>query len=907
MRRRSTKATVLLAALTAVCWAARQARAGLIEGQYDFHALTLESTESVDTWEENGVRVFVAQHGALLRQGPVRLVAPRLVVWFDRRLSSDPGVRAATVRVYAEGIPGEDGAAGARVVLAEGDKVRQCGALYLRLRSTLSFAWDCPLARSAEPVRSSLLAGAESATQDLQEDTCWDEIPVPRAPEVFQTVTRRLNAEETYIFGAGDPITVVYIGDVRGEVGNLEIRADAAVLWYDQARDVYEVYAQGNIRLEKKPGAPAPEREVAEGKMDVAGVFRSMRADQVYVNPRRARGLASNTEVRLADPAAQRETVYVFRGEETFLIDSRTLIMKEVSATTCGFARPHYQIAAKTVQVTRQERSTLLDAWNTRLQVGETPRTLIGLPFIGIDLSRRAYLLTDYALGTSDNFGLIMQTTWRPLDLGTAPTWVENWTMDLDYYGLRGPAVGTELRYGFGEVPYPRHEGRLRGYYVHDAGSEDDTGLPVPQDNRGRLHLEHRSQLDAAWRVDAEYYKLSDESFLNEYFEPDFEEEKTPESYLLARYLRNSTYLALLYKRRVNDFLTQVEETPTFDLEIVGLPLGRFVYEGSVRGGLYDLEPSDILAPAPVDPPDLARLHTEHRLSLPFSIGMFRLDPFVRALATWADTGAMEAGAWRDDEARSGAGGGITLSTVLSRPFPTASDLLDLNRLRHIVIPYVSFDALSVSGAGSEEFVQMDAVDAIDSGTQAAVGLRQRLQTKRLREGRWRSVDWAEVDVAYVARSSDSVVEAQDKDYVRADLKLCLSDHVAVYSRDNWIGLEDQPDVINVGMMLDYLPGWAAALDYDQISDLSSAVTLNMSYQLSDRYRLLLREQYELNSYGTGDAKNLETRAVIRRLLHEWVLDVGVQVKKADNEFALVFGFGPAGWGFYEDRRRAGR
>jgi len=896
----------LLAAVLASCWAAQDVRAALIEGQHDFHALKLESTESVRTWEQDGVRVFVAPEGALLRQGPVRLVAPRLVVWFDRRLSSDPEVRAATLRVYAEGIPGEDGAPSERVLLAEGDGLRECGALYLRLRSTLSFAWDCPLVRSEEPARSSLLVRAESLTRDLDEDTCWDEVPAPGPVEVFQTALRRLNAEEMHVSAAEDPYTAVYVGDVHGEVGNLLLRADAAVLWYHQARDVYEIYAEGNIRLERKPGA-APSIELKEGEPDVTGIFRSMRADQVYINPRRARGLATNTEVRLTDPTAEPRTVYVFRGEKTFLIDSQTLIMKEVSATTCGFARPHYQFKADTVQVMRQKPSTLLHAWNPRLQLGETPRDIIGLPFIGIDLSRRAYLLTDYALGSSGKFGFFVQTTWRPFDLGSPPAWIENWTVNLDYYGSRGPAIGTELLYEFGQEPYPRHTGRLRGYYVHDTGDEDETELPVPQESRGRLHLEHRSQFDAAWRLDAEYYHLSDEGFLNEYFEADFEEEKTPESYLLARYLRNSTYLAFLYKRRVNDFLTQTEETPTFDLEIVGLPLGRFVYEGSIQGGVYDLEFSDILAPSPADPPDLARMHTEHKLSIPFSIGMFRVDPFVRALATWTDTSAMQAGAWQDEEARSGVGGGITISTVLSRSFPTTSKLLDLNRLRHIVIPYVSFDALSVSGAQSAEFIQMDPVDAIDTGTQTVVGLRHRLLTKRFREGRWRSVEWAEMDVAYVARSSDSVVQALDQDYIRADLALYLSDHVSVHSRDDWIGLDDQADVLNFGMMLDYLPRWAAALDYDRISDLSSTVTLNLSYQLSDRYRLLLREQYELDSLGTGDEKNLETRLVIRRLLHEWILDMGFHIDEADGDFALVFGFGPAGWGFYDDRRRAAR
>jgi hypothetical protein len=52
---------------------------------------------------------------------------------------------------------------------------------------------------------------------------------------------------------------------------------------------------------------------------------------------------------------------------------------------------------------------------------------------------------------------------------------------------------------------------------------------------------------------------------------------------------------------------------------------------------------------------------------------------------------------------------------------------------------------------------------------------------------------------------------------------------------------------------------------------------------------------------------NLRTRAVIQRSLHEWVLDVGVQYEKATNDLALIFGFGPKGWGLYKNSRRAAR
>ncbi len=866
--------------------------------------LRLESPRRLITWSTDEMRVFVAEKGATLRQGDTRMIAPRMVVWFDKARSRQPGVRAAVVRVYAESVPrGEEGAG--RVVLARGEEVQRWGAAYMEFTSRFSFVWDCPLREVDERRPSPLLLKAEELTAEVSPPKFWDTVPAFEAPELFELARRKLMANQVHLFR--EESTVVYVGDVHGEYGNLLLRADEAVLWYGEGGEDYEVYARGDVRVEPKPGVPRPYPEDVEVDIELFRLLKYASAQELYINPGRARALATDPEVRIVDPEAPEELVYVVRGEKAYLIDSQTLTVEEASVSTCQFARPHYRIQAEKAQVVRDPPSTVLNAWNTRFQVGEGRRTLMWLPFLGTDLTERAYLLTDYAVGSSNKFGFFLQTTWRPLDLTTRPSWMERWAVFLDYYGDRGPAVGTELDYAFGPAPWPRHEGMLRGYYVQDSADEDDTDLPVPKENRGRLHLRHRWQINRHWRADAEYYWLSDEGFLNEYFEEDFENEKTPESYLLARYLRDSTYLALLLKPQVNDFLTQVEQMPSADLQWMSVPWGRLVYDGTVTAGNYDRELSDLFTPAPPDAPSLWRLHTEHALSLPFTWGIFRLDPSVRVLGTWAGDSAWDGTSFGGSESRTGFGAGISASTNLYRTYATRSDLLDLNRLRHIVIPYVDLEALSVSGADSEEFIQMDSVDAIDSGTRATFGLRQRIQTKRRHGDRWRSVDWVELDVAYVSRSSDSVMSLLDEDYLRADFRMLLTEHVRLHSLDNRLAGGDVPDVYNVGVELDWLPQWSFRLDYDRIEDLTSTLTAELLYPLSARYTLMLLQRYEFDSAGTGDGENMETRVVFRRLLDQWVLDLGVVHEEDADEFAVIFGFGPKGWGLYRDLNRAAR
>jgi hypothetical protein len=907
MIRLPPKRAGLVVCIALTCLAAQaQAADQFVRGDYSYEVLRLESHQRVVTWEQDGVRTFVADGGAVLRQGPVRLAAPRMVVWFDRALSERPETRAAVVRVYAEGIEAKGGQR-TPVRLAEGDQAREFGAVYMRFSSTMSFAWECPLFKAEGRTASVLLATAETRTKGVQQETSWEEVAPAKAAEHVETISRLLKANEVQFFLEEKPITVVYLGDVRGGYANLDLRADAAVMWYSQDTHEFEFYARGNVRVSRRP-QPAPispgEHPAAE---TLTGMVEHVSADELYINPQTARGLATHPELRLRDPLAVEDTVYVFRGQEAFLLDANTMTVKEVSLSTCTFAHPDYQFRGERAQVSAQKPGAALSAWDVRFQVGKSERTLLWLPFMSADVGRQAYLLTDYVIGSSKEFGAVVQTTWSPLDLTARPDWVDSWTVNLDYYSARGPAIGSELAYDIGEGPYPRHKGRVRAYYVSDSAAADVTDAPVNQQNRGRFHVENRSQLSEDWRVDVEYYHLSDAGFLREYFQADFEEEKTPESYVLARYLRNSTYLALLYKARVNDFLTQLEEKPSVDLEILALPLGRLVYDGSLVAGIYDYAFSNMITPAPPDPPSLTRLHTDHKVAVPFNAGIFRITPFVRALATAASDAAGPGGTFGGGVSRTGLGAGVTVSTTLSRTYDLVSDKYSLNRLRHVVVPYAEVQTLSVSGDPSSRFIQMDSTDAIDSGSQVTLGVRQWVQTKRLVQGQWQSVDWIEFDAAYVSRSSDSVMTSLDKDYARLDFEMLLSDHVSLHSRDNRIGLDGQPNVLNVGAYFDYLPAWALGLDYDFITNRTSAITADLLYKLSDRYQLVLFEQYDLDSQGSGQGASLATNLVIRRLLHDWVLDLGIQVGKANNGFAVIVGFGPKGFGVFSDPRRAGR
>ncbi len=142
-------ALALLAALALPCHAASK----LLKGDYSHTILRLESFQPVTTWEHDGVKVFVSTEGGMVRQGDVRLTAPRMVVWFEKADSEK--ARKAIVRVYAESTPAAHGHPAASVELVEKDAAHTYAAALMTLHQHVFLRGRLPAdaVREARPQR----------------------------------------------------------------------------------------------------------------------------------------------------------------------------------------------------------------------------------------------------------------------------------------------------------------------------------------------------------------------------------------------------------------------------------------------------------------------------------------------------------------------------------------------------------------------------------------------------------------------------------------------------------------------------------------------------------------------------------------------------------------------------------
>ncbi len=885
---------------------------GILE-QNQYHPVIIDSAGRVGIAEVDDTRILVFKNELDLRQGELRLVAERAIVFI-----TTPSSKKVNFTVYAEGSGRAGEKAESPVYLKTPDhEVTTASVMNLSLQTLQGISWECGkyAIDDVEKVRF-----YERALKIRKHRGSTGSYSIDRLPEVeleprepVEPSVDMLRADTVRIFTREEEgkIIAVYMGNVYGTYLNVDISADLAILWLDSETREYEIYARGNIILQSTgEGRNVLEREGLE----------TLKADRIYVNPSEEKGLLLNTELRVRD--AERAEIYVIRGEEAYILDRRNLLLHEAGTTNCPHGIPHYEFLAEKLQFTQQPSRFFVSGWNFKMVFGKRQIPALWVPYMGVNLDRQTYLLRSVSAGRSSSFGTTVETRWDPTDLGDFPEWLDEWTASVDYFSKRGTGLGSDIQYSFGEQGGIKQEGEVTGYYIEDTADEDSLGRAVPRSDRGRFQLFHRADWSNDLRTDFEYNHLSDHTFLREYFRSDFTSHKAPETQVHSRFRRDHVWGGGQFKVQSNDFLTQREALPGFELHTFGIPLGPLVYDASYDAGLYRYTYSERLDGFE-DTPEVLRLHSEQRLSLPFRWGFLKIDPFARALGTYARRSVDEVVnddiVYGNSVSRTGASWGARVGTDLSRVYNVSSSRLNLNRMRHIVSPYIEAERLEVD-EDSANFIQMrgedpwprygrgprerdDWIDAIDDADVLRTGLRQRFQTKR----NGVSVDWLSLDLEAVFRDEDSVAIAADgqndgsadftgdDNYLLGNLTWKLTDKLELSSENNRMSLDDGFDVFNAGISYKPINELDTSLRYNKIKDRTSNISAQVDIDLSERYSLSFRERYEFDRSGTGRSQNMRTDVMISRWFHKWLLQVEVFYDgRGDRDTGVFVRFSPS-------------
>jgi hypothetical protein len=699
--------------------------------------------------------------------------------------------------------------------------------------------------------------------------------------------------------------------------GNVEIRSKSGVedhllraseVYYDVARDV-AVAMQADAEF-RQPGVPDPIHMRAQELQRLSPtLFKGMHAE-VFSS-------------RLpSDPGL---TIYVADGTmEEKRVPRRSIFGREVIDRATGLPEI--------------EEQRLFDGRSVFINLEQIP--VLYLPFIQGDAHDPLGPLRSVNAGYNKIFGFQFMSTFNMFDLlGMQPVPNTNWRLDLDYLSQRGPALGTTFDYAtnqFFEIP-GKVTGEVKAYGIYDTGTDVLGGgrgeFDHHPEGRGRLTWRENVQdLPLGFSLQTQFSALSDKNFLEQYFKNEFDMEYPQETFLYVKQQQDNWAWTFLTEPNLRRWVDETEWLPRADGYLIGqsfFNLLTYNVHGSVA---YAHLLTTQVPPPPVESTiqDVAtgRLDLMQELSLPFTLGPFRLTPYaVLDLTYYSEdlTGT--------DVGRAYGGGGLRASIPFTRLYPdVCSDLLNINGINHkIVISGNYFNAQSsiahtrlpqldmlnddVTDQALRDIKPVeplinpahgfalltspvydpqlyatrrlvdDRIDTLDDIEVFQGDIRQRWQTKRGYPGQQHIVDWMTLDLSasfFPHSSRDDFGE--NFAFLQYDWTWNIGDRTAITS-DGWVDPEtDGPRVFDVGLYLNRPDRTSFFLGYRDIYPLNSEAVIGaITYIFSPKYAMTASTTYD---FGTKMQTN---SLVLTRMGSDLQVLLGINYNSILNTFGFTF------------------
>ena len=859
----------------------------------------LLSAGKMRTWQIEGKpRGFLAEEGFRWQQGPLQLDADGAAVWFDEKLAKETGEVA--LDVYAEG----------RITIMQEGRVDRYEQVLVRTSSSgagAGLAIREVFAHLDAPAKSPLLLRGEGLRKRVFTDFASTK-PVVQPTKETVAELEAVGATADKAFGGWEEegkMAMVLDGNVVFRRRDMTLTADSAVLW---------VRKGGKSDKAKGDSMGALEEFYAKGHVTLHRDEDIITASEVYENVVEDRGVYYDARIALrsAKPGI------FFQADEVVHAGKGQYEAVDGSFSTSEFAKPEYDILAKRVRLVRSARTSVLSAAHNFFRIGRTP--LFYWPYGSHDVRDRQFVIRSLRVGRSSDMGTFAETRWSAYEMFGVRSESTQLELLVDQYSKRGTGVGADFGYGW-EGSF----GSALGYYINDRAKIDRPGQPVPSKNRGRFLWRHRTDFPRGWRVEAEVAYLSDRNFLREFFEDEFQEGKEQETVFYLRRLKDNRGFTYLQKHRINSFDTTVEQLPALEYNVIGEPALSDIVVYTSKTQLAHLGRKVDTHLRVRDPERTVRLHTQHEFAIPMKLWMVRLAPFYRFQFTAADEGRSGALAPRikrhrarrrvtrsraqqsADEAtligQRDSGGvyraantfGFNASSDLWRIYNAHSELLDVNRIRHIMTPELQYEFTPSVSNEPMEFNQFDETDRTDEFHRIMFGFRNRFQTKRGDPGHERTVDFLVCDLEYSVYPGSSGRNEEFDDLVELDVIYRVRDWLSYVSEGNEFNFgTGNWEVISNGVKLEPSERWSVYLGHRRIHRTSSTVTFDLEHEINERWTVRLFEQYDfahqVDAGRDRGGQNLESVFVLRRRLHKWVLDISLERDEGeeDNRVSLA-------------------
>ncbi len=550
-----------------------------------------------------------------------------------------------------------------------------------------------------------------------------------------------------------------------------------------------------------------------EGAVAATDGNYSIRADEIYYDLAGNRAMVLRAVFWTYDERI-RLPVYV-RADAIRQVSSDQFVAERAAVSTTAFFEPHLSIGASSITITRtggtrphdrppapgdepEPAGVLVDARNIVLRAGSVP--FFYWPIFQGDPSKIP--IRSLVFHESSATGAALKTTWRLKTMlgDSLPTGVDG-DLLLDWYFERGPALGTELAFGWADAwgeallyALPRDVGRDR---VQNGARFERDG-----EFRGIATARHTWLIDQSWTARIEAAHVSDETFVPVFFPALGRTSDELTNRLVLARRDDHSLLLLEASGSFNDFLVSESQLQSTGFGVDRLPEARYLrladdvlHDHAPGALLYDSEYrlgalalnfdsplarergyagpqganrafgilpgqsiADRLRAEGYNESVVFRFDTRQELSAHADLAGIIVNPFVVGrLTAWDDDFDEFAPAAADENVRLWGAIGARASTTLVRiDDDVASRTFDLHRLRHIIVPSVTLWHAGTTIDHAHLPAYDSDVESIAEGSALKLAVEQAFQTQRGGPGRNRSVDVLKLDTALVLASGDT-------------------------------------------------------------------------------------------------------------------------------------------------------
>jgi LPS-assembly protein len=417
---------------------------------------------------------------------------------------------------------------------------------------------------------------------------------------------------------------------------------------------------------------------------------------------------------------------WIVRGVDIHEVKEGVKIIRDGSVTTCDLKNPHYEVKAKKVTIYDGNKMV---AQNIKLYVLGKP--IFWWPYFVFPLQYGKSPITISA-GYSSRFGYYVETS-----KGISITKNVSGKLHADWRSRRGFGAGGDVKYNFENVI---GEGIFKGYLTQDKRAPAiETPNPfstLERRRRGRIYWAHRSDLDQNTNLILRYNRVADEYFLQEFFRRESQAEVDPQSFATMTHNNDKFGILTHVEKKMNSFEATVERLPEVRFDWKTQP---FFHPGLYYENQYSFANLNRTFSRIDENQNALRYDGYNEWSAPLKWKEIKLTPFFGLRGTEYSRER------EDDDSRFRVvyTEGADLRTHAYKTFSNVEfDTLgiEVNQLRHVVEPNVQIRT-QTSTVSDERLHEFDSIDRIDDAHILTLGLENRLQTKRVIDGRMQRVD----------------------------------------------------------------------------------------------------------------------------------------------------------------------